>query len=59
MNESYTSPFNIEMREVGVWWDIEQNIPDLESALKLASSYANQFDNDERVRIVDKDGKII
>lgn len=59
LESQFTSPFNIEMREVGCWFDIVQGIDDLDIALGVASDYARHFGTDERVRIIDSNGKII
>lgn len=55
----FTPPFTIEMKEVGIWFDIERNIATLGEALRIASAYAEKFGNDEKVRILDFEGKII
>lgn len=58
-NFNLTPPFNIEMREVGIWFDIEHGIVSFERTLELASAYTNQFGTEDRIRIIDYNGKII
>lgn len=57
--KTFTPPFNVEMKEVGCWFDIESGIDTLKLALQYASDYSNIFGTEDRVRIIDNDGKII
>ena len=58
-DHNFAPPFTIEMKEVGIWFDIERDIATLQEALKIASAYSERFGNDDRVRILDFEGKII
>lgn len=51
-------PFNIEIIESGVWFGIDR-FDSFISALHHASNYSELFGSDNKVRIIDNNGKII
>jgi hypothetical protein len=54
---TYEPPFNIEIKECGVWESIDVT-HDLLDALYIASSHVNSI-REEYIRIIDNKNKII
>ncbi len=54
----YQPPFCIEIREMGMWFAVEETFDSLESALKYSSDLCYRHPEDA-IQITDKNGKII
>ena len=54
---AYEPPFNIEIKECGVWENVDV-LHDLMDALYVASSHVESI-REENIRIIDNNNKII